>query len=247
MHSAVGLQRTSAHVAMVSLVAENLHYAWRLPRDVVAAIGGVNAEFRAGVPHVICGPSGSGKTTLALLLTGHILPNEGSVLLDGFPIAQRRHEAAYVFQFPETLFFEDTVARELEQIAGSSCAESAKRYLEKLGICFDDVADLHPFHLSAGYGRLVATALQAARQPRVLVADEPTIGLDCRFHRRMISLLHECVTTDRIVIAVTHDVELMSELGGRAWVLSEGKLVWSGDTHDLLGQPPLMEQFGLEA
>ena len=232
---------------MPTLVADNLHYAWRLPRDVVPAIGGVSAEFRAGVPHVICGPSGSGKTTLSLLLTGQFPPDGGNVLLDDCPISRCRHEAAYVFQFPENIFFEDTVARELQQITGSSRNRLAEKYLEKLDICFDDVAEKHPFHLSAGYGRLIATVLQVAREPRVLVVDEPTIGLDCHFHRRMIGLLRECAMTDRVVIVVTHDAELMRELGGRAWVLSEGKLVWSGDTHELLGQPQRLEQFGLDA
>lgn len=239
--------RLDARIAMPNLVAAHLNFAWRLPRDVVPAINGVNAVFHAGAPHVICGPSGSGKTTLSLLLTGQLVPDSGSVTLDARPIAQYRHQAAYVFQFPENIFFEETVARELRQVTGNLHDGLARQYLERLGIRYDDVAEKHPFHLSAGYGRLIATVLQAARQPRVLVVDEPTIGLDDRFHRAMITLLRDCAAEQRIVIVVTHDLELMRELGGCAWVLSEGALVWSGETHDLLDQPQELERFGLEA
>lgn len=184
---------------------------------------------------------------MSLLLTGQFLPDGGTVMLDERPISECRHHTAYVFQFPENIFFEDTVARELRQVTGSTHDATAREYLERLGIHYDDVAEKHPFHLSAGYGRLIATVLQIAREPRVLVVDEPTIGLDCRFHRAMIALLRGYIAADRIVIVVTHDTELMRDLGGRAWVLSEGRLVWSGETRDLLGQPQRLEQFGLEA
>lgn len=239
--------RGDRRIAMPTLSVTDLHYAWRLPRGHVPAIVGVNANFIAGVPHLICGPSGSGKTTLSLLLAGLLEPDSGTVLLDETPVSQCRNEAAYLFQFPENLFFEETVAREFRQITGTSRNGSVERYLGRLGIRFEEVAEIHPFHLSAGYGRLIATVLQVARKSRILVADEPTIGLDCRFHRRMIELLRECVQSDRVLIIVTHDAELIHDLGGRVWVLSEGRLVWSGDAPALLSQPQQLEQFGLEA
>ncbi|MBU0509658.1 energy-coupling factor ABC transporter ATP-binding protein [bacterium] len=232
---------------MSGLIATELSYAWHLRREVVPALRDFGATFECGVPHLICGPSGSGKTTLSLLLAGLLKPDSGSVSLDGTPVSERRSETAYVFQFPENIFFEDSVRIEFAQVVGPSRNGTAVSYLERIGIPFPQIADTHPFHLSEGYGRLVATVLQVAREPQVLVLDEPTIGLDWHFHERMIDLVRQCVQPDRILIIVTHDVDFMRDIGGRARVLVEGRLAWSGETSDLLAQPPLLRQFGLKA
>lgn len=228
---------------MIVLSARNLEYAWRDRDGERPAVRGFSAEFPSGVPHFICGPSGSGKTTLGYLLSGLAAPDSGVVSLTETPPGER-NRIAYVFQFAEDIFFEDTVAGELKQIAGGH-EEHASQVYAQLGIDVDDLLSLPPHRLSAGYARLVAVGLQMAREPQVLILDEPTIGLDWRFHRRMTQALRDWVSPSRIHIVITHDLDLMSELGGLAWVVSDGRLAWSGEVRSLLADTLLLEKFAL--
>lgn len=227
------------------LKVENVSYAWSFRGGKAEALLSVSAEFRSGVPHVICGASGSGKTTLALLLSGLITDNLGKIRLDQQAIADCRKQIAYIFQFPESIFFEDSVEAELRQITGDDSTGTAEEYFQQLGIRFEDIAQKHPFHLSEGYSRLVATVLQMSRDPLVLIADEPTIGLDWEHHAQMTKLLKGWITPERILLIISHDLDLMQELGGYSWVLAKGELAWSGETHALLADPALLEQYSL--
>lgn len=226
------------------LRAEAIQYTWQDRSGRTTAVAEFNGDFAAGVPHILCGPTGSGKSTLAFLLAGLLNPESGTVTLDGVNVAEIRGHIATVFQFPEELFFEDSVEEELRSAAhgrtdfGASCCAA-------LGVALDEVAQVHPFHLSAGYGRMVALALQLAREPRVLIADEPTIGLDWIHRARVVHTLKEWPGPERTLIAITHDLGLMRELGGRSWVLSQGRLVWNGDTAQLLKDEKRLREYGL--
>jgi energy-coupling factor transport system ATP-binding protein len=228
---------------MMVLAARNLEFAWRGRDTEVKAVSGFAAEFPSGVPHFICGPSGSGKTTLGYLLSGLAVPDSGSVSLTGATPGERGR-IAYVFQFAEDIFFEDTVAGELKQIA-SGGEERAHEVFARLGIELSEILAQAPQRLSAGFARLVAVGLQMVRGPQVLILDEPTIGLDWRFHARMIAALRDWISPSRILIVITHDLDLMRELGGHAWVVSGGQLAWSGETKLLLADTFLLEKFAL--
>ena len=225
------------------LAARNLKFVWRSGESEIEAVSGFSAEFPGGVPHFVCGPSGSGKTTLGYLLSGLSAPDSGSVSLQTASAGERGN-IAYVFQFAEDLFFEDTVADELKQIGGDG-AERALEVFAQLGIRPSEILALQPHRLSAGYARLTAVTLQMARDPQVLILDEPTIGLDWRFHRSMTSALRNWVSPSRILIVITHDLDLMRELGGQAWVVAGGCLAWSGEVASLLADVSLLEKFAL--
>ncbi len=179
----------------MNLRADNVSYTWRYRGGVRSAVNGVSAEFAPGTAHVICGPSGSGKSSLSYLLAGMLPPEQGTVLLNGHAVSEQRGEIAYVFQFPESIYFEDSVRAELEHWTGND-ATLKTDYFAQLGIPFAAIAAKHPYHLSAGYGRLAAIALQLAREPKLLVLDEPTIGLDWDYHRRMVTLLRRWVNSE---------------------------------------------------
>jgi energy-coupling factor transporter ATP-binding protein EcfA2 len=230
-------------LTMMVLAARHLDFAWHGNEGEVKAVSGFSAEFPGGIPHFICGPSGSGKTTLGYLLSGLTTPDSGNVSLQA-DAAGERSSVAYVFQFAEDLFFEDTVAAELKQIAGGKEAR-AREVFEQLGISLSEILASQPHRLSAGYARLVAVALQMARDPQVLILDEPTIGLDWRFHRSMTAALRDWLSPSRILIVITHDLDLMRDLGGQAWVISGGRLAWSGEVAALLTDTSLLEQFAL--
>jgi len=230
---------------MITLSATHVEYTWRFRGGNIKALQSVSLQLPAGLPHIICGPSGSGKTTLALALAGLITAERGEISLEGTSVEQCLSDIAYVFQFPENIFFEDNIESELRQIARSHGNGTASMHFANLGINLDDIRAVHPFHLSEGYSRLVAIALQLAREPRVLILDEPTIGLDWKHQSRLISLLKKWVTDNRILVIIAHDLELMRQVGGRIWVLEDGRLAWSGETEALLENQELLECFSL--
>lgn len=219
------------------LIARDLEYAWANSATGLATFTG---EFEPGIPHCICGPTGSGKTTLSLLLAGLLEPVTGYVT--GAETAARR---GYIFQMPEGIFFEDSVAREMEIAAGPRGLRRARKLFAELGIDFADVAAQHPLQLSGGYGRLAALVLQMVREPDVLIADEPTIGLDWQFQSRVTALLQSWLSPERILIVVTHDVDFLRALNGSCWIMQDGRLTWQGAAEVLLAQQELLAQFGL--
>ena len=229
---------------VLELEARDTGYVWRTMHDSRRALHDVSATFAAGTPHFICGPSGSGKSTLGLLLAGLMKPTEGSVRLDSHEPELQRNRIAYVFQFPETLFFCDTVREELADISESRLpAESS--VFEDLGIVYADVRDRNPHLLSEGYARLTAIALQLSRHTDVLILDEPTIGLDWKRQERVIAALRRQSTPDRLVIIITHDLDMLYALGGSTLVLLEGRQVWHGRSADLVDDTIRLKQFGL--
>jgi energy-coupling factor transporter ATP-binding protein EcfA2 len=227
------------------LVADAVCYSWPSRCPAKPAVLPISAEFEGGLIHLICGPSGSGKSTLSLLLAGLLGPDSGIVQLNGEPVAGQRARIAYSFQFPETVFFEDSVAAELAHLSPNS-APTDTEVFTRLGLSFAELAPQHPYHLSAGYGRLTAIALQLSRRPDVLILDEPTAGLDWEFHSRMLRVLKEYSDRNHILIVVTHDTEVMRKLGGRAWVMNRGALARSGPTEELLQDPVQLTSFGLQ-
>jgi energy-coupling factor transporter ATP-binding protein EcfA2 len=229
----------------MSLIAENLSFTYSFRGGECTAVREISAEFAPGIPHLICGPSGSGKSTLSLLLAGLLTPSGGEVKLNGEDLAAQRSRIAFVFQFAETIFFEDSVREELKQWMGSN-ADHDPSVFGQLGIDYSGIADTHPFHLSQGMSRLTAIALQVARSPQLLLLDEPTIGLDPDHERCVIELLRNWISPQRILIVVTHDLDVMRKLGGQAWVLKGGELVWSGETAILIQNHELLKSYGLE-
>jgi energy-coupling factor transporter ATP-binding protein EcfA2 len=225
--------------------AVDVDFSWKQQGRITRALHGVCAEFDSERAHIICGPSGAGKSTLGLLLSGLIAADCGKVLLQNLDIHSEQTRVAYVFQFPETLFVEDTVEDEFLAIPDRESIHLGEEMCAQLGIDYSAIRLKHPYHLSGGYGRMIAIALQAARNPEVLILDEPTAALDWHFQRQLAEFLNGLISSSRILIAITHDIQLMKRLGGIAWVVAEGRIAWKGLTHDLIADRDQLMRFGL--
>jgi energy-coupling factor transporter ATP-binding protein EcfA2 len=229
----------------MTLRTEKICYDWKSRKGGAhPAVVDFSAEFSEGITHILCGPSGSGKTTLSLLLAGLIAPDSGEIRLDGAPIAERVSDVAYGFQFPEAIFFEESLRDEFARWTAQGPLEDTS-YFRKLGMDYESIADRNPYQLSAGFGRLAAIALQLSRNPRVLILDEPTVGLDWEHKERLLAVLRDWLTPERMQLVITHDLETMRALGGHSWVMSNGELGWEGSTAELLASPDLLEKYSL--
>ncbi|MBI5060508.1 ABC transporter ATP-binding protein [candidate division KSB1 bacterium] len=229
---------------MPDLELKQVSFSYEDAGATVRGVRDVSLRLQRGESYLICGPSGSGKSTLSMLLAGLLSAQSGSIAWAD-SLALTRPVAAYVFQFPEQLFFADSVRDEFREVAANADPRDIERILTEFGLKDPELLDRNPYLLSMGFARLTALALQAARNPDLLIVDEPTIGLDDNHASRITRFLRDWVTIRRILVTVTHEIELIRSIGGTCLVMSEGALAWSGPHTELLQDPLRMREFGL--
>ena len=184
-------------------------------RRVVAA-DHISFSIEKGEFVVIVGPSGAGKTTLLNMLGGMETCDEGRILLDGQEIsrynrrqltAYRRTEVGFVFQFYNLI--QNLTAQENVELASELGHDplDARQTLEQVGL--GDRTDHFPAQLSGGEQQRVAIARALAKNPQILLCDEPTGALDYRTGKTILALLHDtCRRTGKTVIVITHNQAL---------------------------------------
>ena len=203
----------------------------------------------------LIGHTGSGKSTLVQHLNGLMKPDSGTVLVDGMDTGAKetdlrevRRRVGLVFQYPEHQLFEETVRKdvafgprnlgcdeaEIEQRVRDACAQVG------LG---EDMLDKSPFDMSGGQKRRVAIAGVLAMQPRVLVLDEPTAGLDPRGRKELTELirqLHE--DAGNTIVMVSHSMDHIASLAQRIIVMNKGRVAMDGTPREVFSRPQeLME------
>jgi len=220
----------------------------------------INVSFRVtrGQTRVILGPSGSGKSTILRLLIGLWQPDSGAILVNGEDITavtperlrEIRRSMGIVFQ-QGALFDSMTVGENigytlLEDKHGEEEVEPAvERYLQMVGLDLDN-KDRMPDELSGGMQRRVAIARAlAAREPEILLYDEPTTGLDPQSAERITDLIvHLRDTMHKTAIMVTHDIADAFKVGDRITVLDRGVVVFEGTPDELnRDTDPFIEEF----
>ena len=208
----------------------------------------------------IVGHTGSGKSTLVQHLNGLLKPTSGQVLVDGEdlngPHVDRRalrQRIGLVFQYPEYQLFEETVAKDIafgpknQKLPPEEIDARVRRAMENVHLDYDKYAEKSPFELSGGQMRRVAIAGVLAMEPRVLILDEPTAGLDPRGRDRILSMLEDLRDREHTtILMVSHSMEDMARLATRLLVFADGKLAADGTPGDLFRQPEKMKAVGLD-
>ncbi|MFM7362880.1 MAG: ABC transporter ATP-binding protein [Cyanobium sp.] len=184
----------------------------------------VNLRLDAGAPTLVAGRSGSGKTTLLEVISGLAEPDGGRILWDGEVLSgrQRRWLCGLVFQFPERHFLGLTVGQELRLGQKRLGSERIEEVLRRVGL---EGLPLRrePERLSGGQQRRLALAVQLLRDPRVLLLDEPTAGLDWTVREEVLQLLAD-LSRERALLVVTHEPELFRGVVAEGWRLEHGRL-----------------------
>lgn len=207
------------------------------------ALANVNVDFEKGSFTAIIGHTGSGKSTLVQHINGLLKPHSGHVTVGSLTVDAKskrrqikalREHTGMVFQYPEHQLFEETVEKDLlfgPRNAGKEEARTKKKLPELLELVGLDKSFLarSPFELSGGQMRRVAIAGVLAVEPKVLILDEPTAGLDPKGQEDILSLFkswQEQYQTTTIMI--THQMEEAARLADRIIVMSEGRITMEG-------------------
>ena len=197
------------------------------------ALAGVDLTVEPGEFVCLVGSSGCGKTTLLKLIGGFFTPTQGSVEINGTPVAGPGADRGMVFQQP-TLFPWLTVRGNVEigpRMTGVRKAERralSDQYLEMVGLA--DVADQRPYELSGGMQQRCAIARALANDPAIILMDEPFGALDALTRERLQQELKQIwEATGKSIVFVTHSVQEAVFLSTRAVVLSPrpGRVVYN--------------------
>ena len=196
----------------------------------VAAVDGMSFSIERGELAVLVGPSGSGKTTLLNMLGGMDSCTSGTILLDGRDISScsdkelvqyRRHDIGFVFQFYNLV--QNLTALENVELAAQICIDPlpADEALHLVGL--EHRMDNFPAQLSGGEQQRVAIARALAKNPKLLLCDEPTGALDYRTGKAVLRLLQEASTVHgATVVLITHN-SAFTAIADRVIHIKEGK------------------------
>lgn len=232
-----------------TITVDDLSFAYP---DGTRALDGVSFAAGHGEAIAVVGANGAGKSTLLLHLNGLLTPEHGSVDIGGVPVTKAtlpdiRRTVGMVFQDPDDQLFMPTVAEDVgfgPLNLGLAPEEVAARVHAALArVAAEHLAERPPYRLSGGEKRVVAIATVLAMEPKVLVMDEPSSGLDPRARRRLIDLLEGFEHT-RLV--ATHDLDLAATLCERTIVLGRGRVLADRPTTDVFRDDALLEAGGLE-
>ncbi len=231
---------------------QNLSYAYP---DGTQALREINLSIKAGERVALIGANGSGKSTLQLHLNGIILPQEGQIMIGEWLVSPQhlqeiRNFVGLVFQNPDNQLFMPTVWEDVAfgpMNLGLRDMELKKRVLQAMAAVDIDPEWYGPRNtdnLSGGEKKRIAIAGVLAMNPQVLVFDEPSAQLDPRSRRQLIELLQTLPLTQLIA---THDLDLALELCDRTIVLSQGQIVFDGQTEKIMSNPEFLLQHALES
>ena len=198
---------------------------------------GVSGQVPAGSLYAIVGGNGAGKSTLLKVLCGLNRPYRGKIKLFGKPLEQYKPEELFrngvsmLPQDPKSLFVKKTVREELLEM------DTDEKRLEQVSeICqITAVLDSHPYDLSGGEQQRAALAKVLLTQPRLLLLDEPTKGMDSFFKETFASVLQKLKQRGITVVMVSHDVEFCAQYADRVSMFFDGQLLSTGTPRQFFG------------
>src|SRR5436305_5771430 len=229
----------------------DVHYVYMRGTPFASeALRGLSLSIPANQTIALVGPTRAGKSTVVDLLAGLIKPGAGTILFEGadiaapsFDIKRIRSTVGIVFQSPEAQIFEETVGKDVSFGPRSKkmpLAESRRlvqEALEAVGLPYEDFRIRYTYALSGGEKRRVAIAGVLALQPKVIVFDEPTAGLDPRGRRELLDLIVKLKQDSKLTIVYTSSsLEDVVELADSIHILDQGRVAFSGTPREILAR-----------
>jgi len=222
------------------------------------ALKDINLTINRGEFIGLIGHTGSGKSTLIQMLNGLLKPTTGSIWIDGKELGAKdtdmrriRFDVGLVMQYPEYQLFEETVAKDIAfgptnmGLSGEEIEERVKFAANMVGLK-PELLDQSPFDLSGGQKRRAAIAGVLAMEPKVLILDEPTAGLDPAGRDEIlykIKDMHERM--NMTVILVSHSMEDIAKLADRILVMNQGEVAMFDKTDVVFRKGEELRRMGL--
>ena len=244
----------------MSIKIENLTHVY-MPKSPFEkkALDNVNLVIEDGEFLALIGHTGSGKSTLIQHLNGLLEPTSGRILVDDIDITNKeaklteiRKKIGLVFQYPEYQLFEETIENDIAfgpnnlELSSEEVSRRVKKSMEMVGLDYETYKNVSPFDLSGGQKRRVAIAGVIAMEPKVLILDEPTAGLDPQGRDdilEQIKLLHE--KYKMTIVLVSHSMEDVGKLAQRIVVMNKGKVELLGKPSEVFKEVETLEKIGL--
>ena len=213
------------------VVMKDVYKIYDMGGNKIYAADGVTLTIGEGEFCVIVGPSGAGKTTVLNMLGGMDSVTEGEIFVDGVKVSSynekqltlyRRYDVGFVFQFYNLI--QNLTALENVEIASEICKNplDAKKTLEQVGLA--ERMNNFPAQLSGGEQQRVSIARAIAKNPKLLLCDEPTGALDYETGKNILKLLHEvCRQNKKTVIVITHN-QAITRMADRVIHIKNGQV-----------------------
>jgi len=244
----------------MSIKIENLSYIY-MPKTPFEkkAIDDVSIEIKQGEFVALIGHTGSGKSTLIQHINGLLKPTSGRLLIDDVDITEKkvkltsiRKKVGLVFQYPEYQLFEETIEKDIAfgprnlGLDNDEINKRVQRAMKIVGLDYEEYKDKSPFEISGGQKRRVAIAGVVAMEPKVLILDEPTAGLDPKGRDDILNKIHELYKkNDMTIILVSHSMEDVAKVANRILVMDKGKCILDGSPEKIFREIEILESVGL--
>lgn len=220
---------------------ENIIY--RYPGAKSNTLHGLNFEFYKGERIALMGFNGAGKSTLVNLLGGLTYVTSGCLKILQGTVAEHAHEIGYLRQEPDLMLLADSVWEELTWKNTKRSEKYLWDLLNKLNL-ENNVNDF-PLALSKGQRLRVVLGALLAREPKLLLLDEPTTGQDQQSLEEIKNLINDFAENHGCILFCTHDIELASEIADRVIVMADGMIIADGVPEIVLADRVLLKEGGL--
>lgn len=223
------------------------------------AIDDINLKIEENEFIGLIGHTGSGKSTFIQHLNGLLKPSSGEIIVDGMKVdksssnlTELRKKIGLVFQYPEYQLFEETIERDIAfgpgnlDLSEEEVLRRVKSSMDSVGLYYETYKDKSPFELSGGLKRRVAIAGVLAMEPKVLILDEPTAGLDPRGRDEILSEIKSIHEKRKItVILVSHSMEDVAKIAERIIVMDKGKVFLDSNPREIFRNEDKLLSVGL--
>lgn len=225
----------------------------------ITALEDVSLEIEEGELVAVIGHTGSGKSTLIQHFNGLLKPSDGKVYVDGQDIWENKktlHQSRFTvglcFQYPEYQLFEETVYKDISfgpknmDLSEEEIDSRVRKAASYVGLS-EDMLEKSPFDLSGGEKRRVAIAGVMAMEPKVLILDEPSAGLDPRGREQILNLIRNYrEQTGCTVMIVSHSMDDVAQIATKVLVINEHKVDMYGTVEEVYAKSQHLLDIGLD-